>query len=229
MLLGSVAQAEITAVDAVVIEALQKTPDRDNGKRLYYACAVCHTPEGWGSPSGYYPQIAGQHRSVLLKQLADIYKGNRDNPTMSPFTTSLFKLGSQALADLAAYIEALPMVPNNSLGMGGDGLVSGKKLYEDNCQNCHEANGEGKAAEFYPRIHGQHFRYLQRQMVWIKNGKRRNSDKEMVEQVHNFSYADIDAVSDYVSRMKPEQSRLADHLDWRNPDFRAGFKTVPRE
>ena len=67
-------------------KALSLQPDLENGRKLYLTCAVCHGPEGWGSPDGYYPQIAGQIDSVIIKQLADIRSRNRDNPTMYPFS-----------------------------------------------------------------------------------------------------------------------------------------------
>ena len=34
---------------------------------------------------GTFPQLAGQHTTVLIKQMADIRAGERDNPTMYPF------------------------------------------------------------------------------------------------------------------------------------------------
>ncbi len=214
-------------LDELIEQALEATPNLEQGHAIYTNCAVCHSPEAWGTPDGHFPQIAGQHKSVIIKQLVDIHKGNRDNPTMFPFTTPLFTLGPQALADLSAYVNQLPMVPNNSVGYGGQ-LAEGKKLYDDNCEQCHEANGEGKADEFYPRIQGQHYRYLERQLHWIKSGKRRNADEKMVKQIQKFDYRQLELLADYVSRLRPDKSLLADHLDWKNPDFRAGFFIAPR-
>jgi cytochrome c553 len=51
-------------------------------------------------PTGSIPQLAGQHGSVLIKQMADIRSGLRHNPTMYPFATVLSD--PQDLADLAA-------------------------------------------------------------------------------------------------------------------------------
>lgn len=221
------ASAEPKKIDKIVAQVLKLTPDLENGQKLYFNCAVCHTPEGWGTPGGIFPQISGQHQSVILKQLADINKGNRDNPTMLPFSGSTFRKGPQALADLSAYIEKLPMVPNNSVGLGLQ-LSKGEQLYKDNCKKCHGKNGEGDAKEFNPRIHGQHYQYLLRQMIWIKSGKRRNADEKMVKQLKGFSHNDLSVIADYVSRLKPDKSLLADHLDWRNPDFRSGFMTAPK-
>jgi cytochrome c553 len=67
-------------------EVMQREANLDNGRRVYLACAVCHLPEGWGSVDGSYPQIAGQLRTVIIKQLADFRAGNRDNPLMYPFS-----------------------------------------------------------------------------------------------------------------------------------------------
>ena len=73
------------AARAEVEEALGLVADSENGARIYQICSVCHRPEGWGSPDGVYPQIAGQHSGVVIKQLADIRARNRDNPIMYPF------------------------------------------------------------------------------------------------------------------------------------------------
>ncbi|RTZ78134.1 MAG: cytochrome C, partial [Gammaproteobacteria bacterium] len=61
-------------------EALHLKPDHENGIEVYEVCAACHLTEGWGTKDGTFPQIAGQHQTVLVKQLADIREGNRDNP-----------------------------------------------------------------------------------------------------------------------------------------------------
>jgi cytochrome c553 len=227
---ASYANSEVEAVkiDDIVDKALNATPDLENGKKLYRQCAVCHSPEGWGTPSGHFPQIAGQYKSVIIKQLTDIQLGNRDNPTMLPFTDPLFSMGWQALADVSAYISKLPMVPNNSVGYGAQMDVA-KTLYDDNCEQCHGANGEGKADKFYPRIQGQHFSYLERQLHWIRDGKRRNADEKMVKQIQKFHYREIELIADYVSRMRPDKPLVAESMYWKNPDFRTGFYTAPRD
>jgi len=121
----SVAQGINQAVYQVE-EAIHLSPDIDNGREVYRLCAVCHMPEGWGTENGYYPQLAGQHFTVIIKQLADILARNRDTPTMFPFTL-LQNLQPQEFADVAAYLSRLPMTRNNGLGPGMD-LDHGRKL-----------------------------------------------------------------------------------------------------
>ncbi|AKH20478.1 c-type cytochrome [Sedimenticola thiotaurini] len=200
-----------------VEKALHLTPDPDNGRKVYMICTVCHGPEGWASPDGMYPQIAGQQASVLIKQLADIRARNRDNPTMRPFTSPRLLGGAQEIADVAAYIAALPMNPNNMVGPGFD-LALGERLYKDQCAECHGASGEGDADDHIPLIQGQNYFYLIRQFDWIRTGKRRNADKKMVRQIQRFSQREEYAVLDYVSRIRPPAEKLAP-AGWLNPDF----------
>ena len=210
------AQPEKDAARAVE-QAIHLTPNIENGRRVFMVCTVCHAPEGWGTADGRYPQIAGQHASVTVKQLADIRARNRDNPTMRPFTSPQLLGGPQEIADVAAYIAQLPMNPQNGVGPGVD-LQYGEKLYRENCVDCHGDRGQGDSKEHVPAIYGQHFYYLMRQFEWIRVGKRRNADREMMEQIHNFTARDEAAVLDYVSRLRPPEDRLAAQ-GWQNPDF----------
>jgi cytochrome c553 len=206
-------------------EALKLTPNLDNGRKVYKICAVCHEPEGWGHENGHYPQIAGQLNSVIIKQLADIRARNRDNPTMLPFTSSSLLGGVQEIADVAAYVSQLPMTTGNGKGPGND-LEHGKRLYEENCTECHGDHGQGDREDHIPAIYAQHYQYLVRQFEWIKSGRRRNADPKMVQQVRGFHHKDVLAVMDYVSRLQPPKGKLA-APDWRNPDF-PNYSRKPR-
>lgn len=198
----------------------------DDGVAVYEICSACHLPEGWGAKDGTFPQIAGQHAEVTIKQLADIRALNRDNPTMYPFALPKeiknaapeVGGGPYAIAAVAYYISKLLMNPDPGVGEGTD-LEHGAKLYKENCVRCHGENGEGDHVKFYPLIQGQHYKYLLRQFEWIRDGKRRNANPDMVKQINGFSDRDMKAVVDYVSRMKPPKKQLAPSADYINPDF----------
>jgi len=198
-------------------EALKLKPDLENGLEIYEVCAACHLPEGWGKPDGTFPMLAGQHKNVIIKQLSDIRALNRDNPTMYPFALPKSIGGPQSIADVAAYIAKLPMNPEPGYGDGKD-LALGEKLYKENCVRCHGANGEGNEEKYFPRIQGQHYKYLVRQFEWIRDGKRRNANPDMVKQIQGFSDKDMRAVMDFVSRQKPPKEMVA-KPGWENPDF----------
>lgn len=200
--------------------------DAKNGKDAYHTCALCHTPQGWGTEDGYFPQLSGQHPNVLIKQLIDIKTGNREVPTMIPFADEIFYKGHQDVADVVSYISSLPMTPKNSVG-AGDNLDLGKKLYEQQCQSCHGPNAEGNNEKSYPLLQGQHYQYLLRQMQWIKQGIRKNGDEKMRMDISAFKESDMQAVADYISRIKPDKSKVAESVDWRNPDFHDDFVSAP--
>ena len=200
--------------------------DAKKGKDAYHTCALCHTPEGWGTVNGYYPQLSGQHPNVLIKQLIDIKLRNREVPTMIPFADEIFDKGHQNVADVVSYIATLPMSPKNSVGDGND-LERGKKLYTKQCESCHGVNAEGNNAKSFPLLQGQHYEYLFRQILWIQEGYRKNGDEGMRQSIAAFTDADIRAVSDYISRIKPDKSKVAESIDWQNPDFHSDFVSPP--
>jgi cytochrome c553 len=192
--------AERTWDEAVVEarEASSLTPQIDRGKEIYQVCSSCHLSTGAGQQDGTMPQLAGQRRGVLIKQMSDIRSGLRDNPSMYPYVARLD--GLQALADVAAYIETLPIPTDNGMGPGID-LKRGQEIYVDQCSRCHGVAGEGMAEAFYPRLAGQHYRYLVRQIIDIAGGRRGNANPDMAQVVARLSAKDIANVADYMSRM----------------------------
>jgi cytochrome c553 len=209
---------EIQARAAEELEAaLALEPDLANGLAVYRGCADCHGPEGWGMQSGLVPQIAGQHRTVVIKQLADIRAGNRETVVMAPYAAVEVIGGTQAVADVAGYIDTLEISTAGGKGPGED-LDRGQGLYVELCADCHGVSGEGNPEAFVPRIQAQQYEYLVRQFEWIRDGERRNANPQMQAQIAEMSEGDMQAVLDYVSRLEPPEELQAPP-GWRNPDF----------
>jgi cytochrome c553 len=185
------------------LEALSLEADLVNGADAYEVCGACHLPNGAGRPDGTVPQLAGQHTTVIIKQIADIREGRRDNPIMYPFAKTL--TDSQELADVAAYIETLAIPTDNGKGPGTN-LELGAMLYKRDCVQCHQEYGQGDAEKFYPVLAGQHYKYLLRQIGDIAAKRRRNANPDMVKIVAAYSPEELDAVVDYMSRLEwPER------------------------
>mgnify|MGYP001595910751 FL=1 len=199
------------------IQAIKLEPNLENGKQLYKGCIACHGPEGWGTHSGSYPQIAGQLKSVIIKQLADFRAGNRDNPIMRAFTSQRALGGPQDIADVSGYIANLPMTTDVDKGipLRDD---NGEKLYKEMCANCHGENGEGDWEDHGPALYAQHFSYLKRQFDWIRNGRRRNADPKMTRQIKDMSIRDEVDILSYTAQLEPPKEKLAEP-GWTNPDF----------
>jgi cytochrome c553 len=187
------------------VQALQRRGNAVRGRQAYRGCEGCHRPDAAGRPDGSYPQLAGQHATVLIKQMADIREGRRDNPKMFPFAGK-HVLDTQDIADIAVYLAGLAPPADNGKGPG-TALERGKTLYEKDCRLCHGRQGEGSAAKFYPMVAAQHHAFMLRQLHEIRDGQRRNANPKMVKAVQPYTDADMEAVSDYMSRLAPPGRR----------------------
>lgn len=183
------------------LQSLQTKGDPLRGEIAFEVCQGCHRAGALGRVDGSYPRLAGQHATVLIKQMTDVRAGRRDNPRMYPFADK-HVIGPQDIADIAAFLQGLPVPPNNGKG-AGENLERARKLYEADCAICHGDKGEGSGEKFYPRVSGQHYKYLLRETQSIRDGERRNANPKMVRVIKGYSDADIAIVTDYMSRFAP--------------------------
>lgn len=179
--------------------ALSLSGDRVRGEVAFEICRGCHRVGALGRPDGSYPRLAGQHRTVLIKQIVDVRAGLRENAKMLPFADS-HAITPQDIADISVYLEGLPVPADQGQGAGHD-LVRGKALYEKDCTRCHGEDGEGSSSNYYPRVSGQHYRYLYREGIAIRDGQRRNANPKMADAVRSYSDGEMAAVTDYMSRL----------------------------
>lgn len=181
--------------------ALSREGDLEAGARAYAGCAVCHGAEGLGRSDGTFPRIAGQHASVVVKQINDIREGRRGNPIMASHVDAL--IDPAEIADVAVYVASLsPAAAGSGNGRGeGAGTQRGEALYERDCARCHGSDGAGDADAFVPVVAGQHFAYLLRQLRAIAGSLRRNAHPEMVDAVFEYRDADLRAVAAYLASL----------------------------
>jgi cytochrome c553 len=182
-------------------QALEAKGDAQRGKLAFGPCEGCHRADASGRVSGAYPRLSGQHANVLMKQIADIRGGRRSNPKMEPFIDD-HVLTPFDIADIATYLQALPVSGANGKGPGS-GVERGKQLYDKDCTECHGPLGAGDAAKFYPMVAAQHYKYLLREVKFIRDGDRRNSNPDMVKVIKPYTSADLEAVADYMAQLKP--------------------------
>lgn len=185
--------------DPELNRALDYKASAKRGKVAYKICKGCHLPTGYGQTDAEYPQLAGQHPSVILKQIMDIRAGRRDNPLMFPFVGEWLATTGE-LADMAAYLKTLPPPADNLKGEGKN-LAQGKALYDKDCASCHGKSGEGDAKKFFPMVAHQHYPYLKRETRESRDFGRRNANPDMAKALKGYSDADVEAVSDYMSRL----------------------------
>ena len=210
LLLPGVCLAQLPG-DSVFGRALGLQPDQQQGKAEYLArCSQCHGEQAWGTYGGEYPQLAGQHARVIVKQLADIHHGRRSIPVMQDVVAGLADGGPQLISSIAGYLSALPMNPYPEWGESED-PSGAAPIYQQKCAHCHGDQGQGDAAQFYPLLHGQHYEYLLRELRWLRDGTRGNAHPEMVDLLADMEEQELLLLADYLSRLLPPEDRLGEY------------------
>jgi len=193
--------ADPTPPGSALQAVLALPADKARGRVAFDDCAGCHRKDASGRTTGPIPRLSGQHASVIVKQVLDIRGGQRINPAMKPHVEEA-DLGAQALADIASYLQSLPVV--GRLGQGpGNQLARGLALFNKDCAACHGARGEGRAEGAIPMVAAQHYPYLLRELGLIRDGGRGNSNPVMAALVKTYAEADLQAVADHLSRLPP--------------------------
>ena len=119
--------------------------------------------------------------------------------------------GPQDLLDVAAYAESLPRWPPLEGGTGdGSTLDRGNLVYHRDCESCHGPLGLGELRRLRPRLAGQHYRYLLRQLEETAGGLRPGMDDEHVKLIGALSVDERAGVADYLSRLSPNLASTRD-------------------
>ena len=179
-------------------QVLRSNPDLVHGEALIATCAACHGPQGAGVSDGSVPAIAGQHFRVIVRQLVDFRHDTRWDLRMQHFTDQHHLSGAQDVADVAAFISRMPITRASDHG-SGEYLRHGGEVYARLCGSCHGPAAEGD--ERNPRLAGQHYEYLLRQMHDALEGRRPNFPRDHVRLLQRFELADLAGVADYLSRL----------------------------
>ena len=188
----SVAEQQLAA-------ASNAQPDTVHGATLFKACVRCHNSDGSGEYDGDVPAIAGQHREVLLRQLVDFHYGRRWDIRMEAIASSHSLSSAKDLADVAAYVSALPRFTDPGRG-DGQQLAHGMQVYQSECASCHGLSGQGDGRKVVPWLAGQHYKYLLREMYYASDNRRPNLASHR-KFLAGFILPDYEGVADYLSSL----------------------------
>lgn len=88
-----------------------------------------------------------------------------------------------------------------NMAFAGDGA---KLFVEKTCTACHGKDGKKTLMPDYPKIAGQNVKYIEKQMLDIKNGVRTNGNSAAMKGVMVIvSEDEIKDLALFVSKMKP--------------------------
>jgi cytochrome c553 len=187
-------------------QATRASPDPDHGAELFVQCVSCHGGNGAGQHDGSTPRIAGQHYSVLLKQLVDFRHGKRWDFRMEEHAKQHFLESPQDIADVAAFVARLDGGGERGIGDGTHG-ADGARLFGARCASCHGPSGAGNARTAVPRLGGQHYAYLMRQMYDAVDGRRPTLQLVHPRKIAPLDFEQVRSVADYLSRIEWETPR----------------------
>ena len=87
------------------------------GNRLYAPCVVCHQPNAWESPDGTIPNLAGQQRRYLERQMSPFRTGARMDTAMQIVAIHPTFGSSQTITALATYLSGLACRIRPTMGL----------------------------------------------------------------------------------------------------------------
>jgi len=156
-------------------------------------CAACHG-EGGSSSNPQFPVLAGQTARYLYLQLRDFQEGRRSDPTMSAMASGLTRDEMRELADWFSHQKPLPQ----SFKPDNDKARLGKaKADETLCTMCHLGGFLGQNE--IPRVAGQHYAYIIKQLSDFKARRRTNDAGNMTSVSNTLSDADIENLAHYLA------------------------------
>ena len=190
----------LALLSLAIVGVAQAEPSMSDGRRLYAPCAVCHQPNAWGSPDGTIPNLAGQQKRYLEKQLALFRSGARVDTAMQVVTAHETFSNQQNIVALASYLSSLDANPNPVKG-SAEHLRVGQELYTHICAACHGVDGRGDSANRVPRIAGQQYPYLTRQIEAAAALHKDLAPPEMTSALRGMRPQEKEALADYITRL----------------------------
>lgn len=171
-------------------------------------CQECHGIDGQGAghgngPEGKFAKLAGQDAAYLLKQMRDFRSGARKHDQMAIMARSV---SDEDVRDISAYFASLPVMKGEPDPKAATASAIGQRLYEQGdatrgvlaCASCHSPQAKGAALA--PRIAGQEWRYLDKQLRDWRSGDRKNSpDGVMNKALSPLSDAEIEALATHLA------------------------------
>jgi cytochrome c553 len=181
--------------------AAERTPGEERAVNL---CSTCHGPRGI-STSPEFPILAAQRPGYLIAQIENFQHKTREEKAAHDFMYGIAGnlLDPKLVESIAAYYAKQPPAP----GRPGDPaqIASGRKLFETGlpdrgippCASCHGKDAQGLGE--FPRLAGQHAKYVQRQIEYIQSLVRKAPVMHGI--VKDLTPAEIEAIAAYVQSL----------------------------
>ena len=156
-------------------------------------CVACHGPNG-NATIAVNPILAGQTSRYLYLQLRDFQEGRRSDPQMSPIAKDLTR---DEMRELAEYFAAQKPAPQTFKTSADKAKLGRAKSDETLCTMCHLGGFAGQNE--IPRVAGQNYDYIVKQLKDFKDKKRTNDAGNMTSVSRTLNDADIENLGHYLA------------------------------
>lgn len=197
--------AAVASVTAAQAASAPSSPEqlKAGEDKAINLCSTCHGPRGV-STSPEFPILAAQQQDYLVAQLEAFRAKTRSEQIAHDFMWGIAGgLDDRMIVGVAHYYATQPPAP----GRAGDAalIATGKTLFEKgipdrgipSCATCHGSDAKGAAT--FPRLAGQHAKYVRKQLEYIQ-GLVRNAPV-MHGVVKDLTANEIEAVAAYVQSL----------------------------
>ena len=188
-------RALVAFLAAVASAALAQTPPKPPKPPQAAACEACHGPNG-NSVIPQNPSLAGQTWRYVYLQLKDFKEGRRTDPQMTPMAKDLSRDDMIALGNwFAAQKPATNQFKADSAKVAAGQKVSDAVL----CPMCHLGGFSGQNE--IPRVAGQSYEYVVKQLTDFKHRRRTNDAGNMTSVAGTLSDQDIENLAHYITTL----------------------------
>ena len=158
-------------------------------------CTECHGPTG-KSVIPLIPNLAGQTWRYIYLQLRDFKEGRRSDPQMSPMAKDLSRDDMIALGNwFAAQKPAINQFKADSARVAAGSKIADAVL----CAMCHLGGFSGQNE--IPRVAGQNYEYVVKQLQDFKNRRRTNDAGNMTSVAGTLSDEDIINLAHFITTL----------------------------
>jgi cytochrome c553 len=165
--------------------------------RKAQACVVCHGLSG-NSTDPTMPSLSGHPAQFIATSLYMFREGIRKDAQMSPMASTLSNADMNEISAYFSRQKAAPPAHKTS----PENAAAGARLTEQHhCVQCHGPALAG--LQHIPRLAGQQFAYLRKQLHAFKAKTRADWDGNMAAAVQALSERELDILADYMSGLNP--------------------------
>ncbi|MGI9025968.1 MAG: c-type cytochrome [Burkholderiaceae bacterium] len=183
---GAMGIASVVASGGSIAQATDAVPAKAA------ICLACHGPAALASQPAY-PILAGQTSRYLYLELRDFQEGRRTDELMTPMAAGLSR---DEMHELADYFSQQRPPPQTFAADSGKAKAGKLKADETLCTMCHLGGFIGQNE--IPRVAGQNYEYIVKQLTDFKARMRTNDAGSMTSVAQTLNAQDIENLAHYL-------------------------------